>query len=153
MYAGSWKRLLAFIIDYVITFSGLLVIILIVGGLGIAMEGYFDREAVEFAAGSIVFLALIAYSWLYSALFESSRLQATPGKIALGLIVVNGRNGKISFGQATARHFCKAISAALIFIGFIMAAFHPRKQGLHDMISGTLILNKSEAGRFTQSWS
>ena len=47
---------------------------------------------------------------------------------------------KPPFARATGRHFAKYLSALILGIGFLMAAFTDRKQGLHDMIADTLVL-------------
>ena len=81
--------------------------------------------------------------WLYFALMESSPHQGTLGKLALGLKVtdLNG-DGPISFGRATGRHFSKILSVVILGIGFIMAGFTARKQALHDLIAGCLVLRR-----------
>ena len=95
-------------------------------------------EGAEFI-GNIIGVIL---GWLYSALFESSPQQATLGKMALGIKVTDLHGNPISFGKATGRHFGKIISGLILFIGFIMVAFTERKQGLHDMMAGCLVVNK-----------
>ena len=79
-------------------------------------------------------------NWLYSALMESSAKQATVGKLALGIIVTDMEGRRIGFGKATGRHFAKFLSALILGIGFIMVAFTQRKQGLHDILAGTLVI-------------
>jgi uncharacterized RDD family membrane protein YckC len=49
---------------------------------------------------------------------------------------------RISFGQATGRYFSKILSSIILFIGYIMVALSEKKQGLHDMIAGTLVRRK-----------
>ena len=49
---------------------------------------------------------------------------------------------QMSFGRATGRHFAKYISALLLGIGFIIAAFTAKKQALHDLIAETLVLRR-----------
>ena len=44
------------------------------------------------------------------------------------------------FGKATGRYFAKILSALIIGIGFLMVAFSQRKQGLHDILAGTLVV-------------
>lgn len=82
----------------------------------------------------------IVGSWLYYALCESSRWQATPGKKLLGLIVVTEDYDSVSFGRASGRFFCKFLSSALFGVGFIMAAFTDRRQALHDIVARCLVL-------------
>jgi uncharacterized RDD family membrane protein YckC len=73
---------------------------------------------------------------------ESSSKRATLGKMALGIIVTDLEGKRISFGRATGRFFSKILSGIIIYIGFIMVAFTDKKQGLHDMIAGTLVIAK-----------
>ena len=79
--------------------------------------------------------------WLYFALCESSAWQATIGKLALGIRVTDLQGRRISFLRALGRYGAKFISAIILCIGFIMVAFTRRKQGRHDLIAGTLVLN------------
>ena len=44
--------------------------------------------------------------------------------------------------KATGRYFGKIISAIILYIGFIMIAFTGKKQGLHDIMAGTLVVNR-----------
>lgn len=78
--------------------------------------------------------------WLYFALFESSRWQATPGKRAIGLKVTDVNGVRIRFSHASLRFFAKTLSAATIGVGFAMAGLTRHKQGLHDMIANALVL-------------
>ena len=72
--------------------------------------------------------------------FEGSVKQATPGKMAMGLVVTNQRGGRISYLQALGRFAGKYLSALILLIGFIMVAFTERKQGLHDLLAQTLVV-------------
>jgi uncharacterized RDD family membrane protein YckC len=137
-YAGFWKRVLASIIDGILLFGISFGIGMGLGLLFIATGGQ-DFAALELmsnALGAVV-------GWLYFAAMESSKLQATPGKMALGIIVTDTDGHPISFLRATGRHFAKYISMVILFIGFIMVAFTERKQGLHDMLAGCLVVNKA----------
>jgi len=83
--------------------------------------------------------------WLYYALFEASHFQATPGKMALGLVVTDETGHRIGFGRATGRYFAKLISALILYIGFMMAGWTEKKQALHDILASTLVLKKRVA--------
>jgi uncharacterized RDD family membrane protein YckC len=85
-------------------------------------------------AGSIVL------GWLYAALQESGRTQATIGKRAMGILVVDLDGYPISFGKASGRHFGKIVSGMILYIGFFMALFTERKQTLHDMMAGCIVI-------------
>ncbi|MBU6289830.1 MAG: RDD family protein [Chloroflexi bacterium] len=56
--------------------------------------------------------------------------------------VVDDRGNPISFGRATGRYFGKIVSALILLIGLFMAAFTARKQALHDMMAGTLVVKR-----------
>ena len=119
-YAGFWKRLAAWVIDTVIVHS--------VSGLVIA--GTFG----------IGILAVFLLPWVYEAWLLSSDWQATVGKRALGMRVIDLQGRRITFARASGRHFAKYISAFLLGIGFIIVAFSSKKQALHDMLAETLVI-------------
>jgi len=48
----------------------------------------------------------------------------------------------ISFQRAALRHLAKFLSSLLLGTGWLLAAFTPRKQALHDLLAGTLVLRK-----------
>ncbi|GAN67557.1 RDD family protein [Acetobacter orleanensis] len=78
---------------------------------------------------------------LYFILFESSRFRATPGKRLCQLEVTTLDGARISIGRATLRFLIKALlSFPLLYIGVLMVAFTRRKQALHDLIAGTLVI-------------
>ncbi len=71
---------------------------------------------------------------------ESSSLQATLGKKALGLQVTDLEGRRVSFARATGRYFGKVLSAITFGLGYLMAAFTERKQTLHDIVSSCLVI-------------
>ncbi|GEQ96830.1 hypothetical protein JCM17844_04670 [Iodidimonas gelatinilytica] len=73
---------------------------------------------------------------------ESSEKQATLGKAAIGIKVTDMNGQRISFLRATGRHFGKILSTIILLIGYVMILFTKRKQGLHDMIAGCLVLKE-----------
>jgi uncharacterized RDD family membrane protein YckC len=147
-YAGFWLRAVAWLIDVLVMIAfGALVGGCIGGVIGGSMGARHAtpqqiRQTVVETVAPIVRLLQIIGGWLYFALMESSARQATLGKMALGLRVTDEQGRRIGFGRATGRYFAKIISALILFIGFIMAGFTTRKQALHDMIAGTLVVKK-----------
>ncbi|MCH8054447.1 MAG: RDD family protein [Planctomycetes bacterium] len=63
----------------------------------------------------------------------------TVGKYVCGIRVVDLYGQQLTFGRALGREVSKILSAILC-IGYIMAAFTERKQGLHDMIASTYVV-------------
>jgi uncharacterized RDD family membrane protein YckC len=98
-------------------------------------------EPAEVAKGLLIGLLI---GWLYAATFESSAWQATIGKRAMDIYVMDLQGRRISFVQASGRFFGKVISAIILGVGFIMIAFTERKQGLHDMLAGCLVVRRKE---------
>ena len=70
-------------------------------------------------------------AWLYYAIMESSKPQATIGKMALGTKVTTLGGERIGFGRASGRYFGKIVSGLTLGIGYLMAAFTERRQALH----------------------
>jgi uncharacterized RDD family membrane protein YckC len=90
----------------------------------------------------LLFIAIIALPWLYSALLESSEWQATLGKKACGLVVTDTEGDRISFARASGRFFASYLSGLILCIGYLMAAFTEKKQTLHDMIADTVVVKR-----------
>ena len=80
--------------------------------------------------------------WIYFAAMESSQLQGTLGKMALGIKVSDAAGNRVTFGQATGRWFGKWVSTLILTIGWWMAAFMPKRQALHDMMAGCLVIRR-----------
>jgi len=152
-YAGFWLRAVAFLVDNVVMSVAILVVLvplIFLTGLG-SLLSHINFEEEMNDAGVIViigffFLALVAsvlVTWLYHALMESSEWQATVGKRMFGLVVTDTAGQRVSFARASGRHFGKIITNMLpVFIGYLMAAFTERRQALHDMIAGCVILRR-----------
>jgi uncharacterized RDD family membrane protein YckC len=148
VYAGFWKRFVAALIDGILLSVVFTIISMaFFGGAMMTMGPLRHNDPAAAAAVmsgiGMYYLMTIAVSWLYSALMESSPNQATLGKMALGLRVTDLEGKRISFGRASGRYFSKFASAIILMIGYIMAGFTTRKQALHDMIAGTLVVGKS----------
>jgi uncharacterized RDD family membrane protein YckC len=139
-YGGFWIRVVAAIIDGIIVRVVVSPIHLLFGGLGLAgaMSGIHPIGLALFGGG-VTLIATLFGSWLYEAFMESSSYQATLGKMILGMKVTDLGGNRISFERATGRHFAKWLSGLILGIGYIMVAFTERKQGLHDLLAGTLV--------------
>jgi len=138
-YAGFWWRVLAYVLDSLIMsmvfFPLGFVIGLVMIGSGVD-ENSPLMPLVNLGTNGISILA----AWLYHAFLESSSWQGTIGKKVLGLRVADMNGNRINFGRATGRYFGMILSGMICFIGFLMVAFTEKKQGLHDLLAGTLVL-------------
>ena len=110
-------------------------------GLGGAVTGA-DDSVVSDVSDLLGLLTGIAAGWLYEALLVSSSYQATLGKMALGIVVTDMQGRRISFLRATGRHFGKIVSGMLLMIGYLIQPFTEKRQTLHDIMAGCLVLRK-----------
>lgn len=127
-YAGFWIRVVAAFIDAI-----LLGIV-----FGIAFGSTVNADPTQMS-GATQFLPIIA-GWLYYALMESSSYQATLGKKVVGIKVTTVEGKRMTFLNATGRHFAKFISGIILGIGYLMVAFSAKKQGLHDLLAKTYVV-------------
>jgi uncharacterized RDD family membrane protein YckC len=140
-FAGFWKRFAAYFLDYtLLIFATNPFYFQLINQMqlqpGRGMDGY--PKALLTAVIYVVFLVLVW--WSYYAGMESSPLRATLGKLAVGIHVMADDGHRLSFAKATGRFFGKALSGLIIGIGFFMAGWTTRKQALHDMMAGTLVV-------------
>lgn len=135
MYSGAFRRLFAFMIDCVVIIGAYMLLALI---LGFAV---FSSPLLALPMfGLWYFGGMFCFAWLYFAIFESSKWQATVGKRVLGLKVVDLEGNRVGFWRATARYFSKLLSRFILMIGFLMIFWTKKKQALHDKIASTLVI-------------
>lgn len=146
-FAGFWLRSCAFIVD-------LLIVGLVLGPItfkpllnNVGSQAS-PKDILAFYTGgsrqalAIALLVQLIY-WLYYASLESSAWQASLGKKLFGLYVTDLAGKRISFARASGRHFGKLISQFILFFGYLLAGFTPKKQALHDMLAGCFVLRKT----------
>ncbi|WP_409422752.1 RDD family protein [Pseudaeromonas sp. ZJS20] len=140
-YAGFWWRVLASLIDGILSQIVSFLVALPMGFiLGVAMAAVADSDAIEAVGGLLGALVGMLVQWLWYTLPESSSWQGSLGKKLLGIKVTDEQGQRIGFGRANARYWGKIVSTLTLGIGFLMVAFTRRKQGLHDIIAGTLLV-------------
>lgn len=151
VYATFWQRLGAHIVDHValdlivpvvgLVYYWIFVILFLEFHAG-ANESisYHDQEKFEyFIMGLLLVVFLVAFS--YSVFFESSRFQATPGKLLFGLKVTDLSGNRISFLRASGRFLSKVFSR-FFYIGYLIQPFTEHKQAIHDMMAETLVVER-----------
>ena len=131
VYAGFWVRLAAAVLD--------VVLLGIVGlAIGLAALAWTARMADAKTFGAAIALAV---GWLYFALMESSPGGATFGKRALRLQVLTAdRMQRVGFLRATGRWAGRWVSAIALAAGYLMQPFTARRQALHDLMAGTIVV-------------
>jgi uncharacterized RDD family membrane protein YckC len=149
-YAGFWIRLVANIIDslilsviaMVIIVPLFVVMVLIMGAMGSSDDASAAAGTIFCCLYCLIMILALVGQWLYFAWFESSKYMATPGKMLLGLIVTDMNGERLSFSKATLRYVAKILTNIVFYLGYIAIAFSSKKQGLYDMIAGTLVIKK-----------
>lgn len=91
----------------------------------------------------LLFIVCCLIVCLYHALLESSKLQGTIGKYNRQIKVVDDNLERLTFIKALLRIVMKFVSLLLLFSGFIMIVFRRDRKGLHDIVSGTLVISST----------
>lgn len=143
LYAGFWRRVLAWFVDGLIL-SGLHVALTLLFGTWLLLPWALAGAGHGVGLARLVDASLqpfgIVVAWLYYAACESSGWQATPGKLALGLQVTDESGQRIGFALATGRYFGMIVSVLTLCVGFLLAGWTARKQALHDLMVGCCVV-------------
>ena len=118
-YTGFLVRLVAVIIDGVIL------------GVAGSMLGR-DRAG--------LFSSLIGA--LYSILLWVNCNGQTLGKKVMKIKVVKEDGSKLQYTDAIVRYLGYIVSTIVVFLGFVWVAFDEKKQGWHDKIAKTLVVQE-----------
>jgi uncharacterized RDD family membrane protein YckC len=121
IYAGFWRRVAASLIDAIIIIIPSAIINMVVPFVGILT------------------------TLIYKPVFESSILQATPGKAIMGICVADENGERINFKMAFIRFISSFLSGLCLGIGYLMSIFTAKKQSLHDLIARTIVINAEPA--------
>ena len=128
--AGFGKRLAAWMLDCIlVSFAGY--VIGLIFGTNIFKESW----------GIIWFNYILTMG--YFIIMEGGNSQATFGKKILNIKVTGLKGEPINYKKAFIRNICKIISELIIGIGFLMVLFTDKKQGLHDLIAETLVVEEN----------
>lgn len=144
VYAGFWKRVAAYMVDYFVLavpggIIGAIVGVVLGASMGAVGSGETAIEIVAQLASALINLGIgvAYYTW-----FHASQGGATLGKMAVGIKVVRGNGERLTKARAFGRYWAMLLSSFTLGIGFLMAAFTERKQGLHDMICDTVVVDR-----------
>lgn len=142
-YVGFWPRTGAALIDTVL-------LMLVLSPLGYAVQGHsgdMTTWAWHLSVNGLV-------QWLLPALLVLVlwwRLQATPGKLAVGARIVDADTGAAPrLSQLLIRYVGYFVSTIPFCLGFLWVGWDRRKQGWHDKLANTVVVRRvgKEAVRF-----
>jgi|GEM_PF-4723752 len=143
--AGFWRRGAALMIDAL-----LIVFAMSILALPLALFGYNGfaafGTALEFSG-----LAGSPSSWFgallmaaYFAFWHSSKYAATPGKMLFGCVTLSAQtHHPIALPQAIIREIARIIAVIPLGLSYWFQPFTARRQTLHDMAAGSVVLRKS----------
>lgn len=126
-FAGFWQRGQAKLFDWFLLVACLLPFDLVFGTSLIREGDGYRRSTTEC-------ILVFAVFCLYSAAMESSKRQATLGKLAFGIVVSDSEGNRLSFGRALLR-----AAAQFTPLGYLLAAFTGCKRAFHDLIADTQV--------------
>jgi uncharacterized RDD family membrane protein YckC len=145
-YAGFWRRFAAAFLDGIVLWavSVPFFVLWILPHFGLTVDQFetlgSDRQ-MEIGGGYLLyFITTLLAEFMYFALFESSRRRATLGRIVVGIQVLDGHGQRIHLGRALGRRLARFLSGITIGIGFLVQLFTRRRQALHDVVAGTLVV-------------
>jgi uncharacterized RDD family membrane protein YckC len=146
-YGGFWRRAFAYLIDEVILYCVSLVLF-VIGLLALGFEGdVLDRVLTSPGDltqgmgifGLLYFAAALIAGMSYFTWFHGIAGR-TPGKMLLGLRVIQASGDPMTPGVAFLRWVGYLISGLVLCLGFLWVAFDGRKQGWHDKIAATVVI-------------
>ncbi|ETT87290.1 RDD family protein [Viridibacillus sp. FSL R5-0477] len=140
-YGGFWIRFLASIIDAAVV----AVATALIGGVLKVPKGVIS----EMIFGDELYLTTYPlYSWiliivgiLYFIGLPATPWRGTVGKKVLGIEIVDKNGDTISIFRSVIRNVARIFSGLLLGLGYIIAAFHPQKRALHDLVANTYVID------------
>lgn len=153
VHVGFWKRLAAYTIDSLLVGIAYYAVsmVLTVGLIGFGMSSasglssaaWLENPGIAIAVlMGVVYTCIGLISAAYYVGFESSSMQATLGKLAVGIKVVDADGRRLTRMRALGRWGSSLLSYLSLCVGFLMIAFTERKRGLHDILAKTQVVDR-----------
>lgn len=135
VYATFWERFAAAFIDSIIIAVAATIIEVVIDS--IASE---KHDFLIFLGdwGNTIYSIIIGI--IYYAFLNSSSKQATWGKQALKIKVIDINGERITLYKGVVRAISEYLSFIILFIGYFMMLWDDKKQTLHDKIASTLVV-------------
>lgn len=147
IYAGFWVRLLAVFLDLLVLAAIAISILVSIAGI-IAVNGR-DYLFHDSLAMSLFYGAITCMATAYFILMESGVQGATFGKRWLNIKVLDINGGRLSVPRALARLLARLLSYLTLMTGFLIQPVTRRKQALHDMLAGTVVVRANDSKKIS----
>ena len=148
-YAGFWIRFAAYIFDGIILFIAIgaieMIMALLLPDTVASSNGTFNPEEslAKVGIGMIILSLFIFLAPVIFIIFMWTKYSATPGKMILGLEVVDKDTGEpLTIGKSIIRLIGYIISSIPFSLGYIWAGFDKKKQAWHDKLANSVVLQK-----------
>jgi uncharacterized RDD family membrane protein YckC len=133
-FAGFWMRFWAYLADLIVIGSISRIIVYPIfraAGLSLADSGIFTPANI---AAAVIFYTYFVLMTKY--------FRQTLGKMIFGLKVVSLKDEEMSWSTILFREWIGRFISATIYIGYIIVAFLPKKQGLHGPFADTSVIHE-----------
>lgn len=132
--AGPVPRFLAYMIDLLIR-----VVIYVVAGIILAF--------VPSVGGGLILILMFLLEWFYPVLFEQISNGQTPGKKAMGLVVVHSNGAPVTFNGSFIRNLLRTADflPAFFTAGLLTMLCNRRFQRLGDLAADTMVVHRQRA--------
>ncbi|MET3683974.1 putative RDD family membrane protein YckC [Alkalibacillus flavidus] len=136
-YAGFWMRFWAYVVDLIVVFAINGVILMpyriVTGG---------DNVEIGFWTVAAILTTIVLYAYF---VFMTKWFNQTLGKRIFGLRVIRQDREPLSwsdlvFREVVGRFFYRVLGFTNLL--YIVVAFNPEKQGIHDMIGDTYVIHE-----------
>jgi len=133
-YVSLRRRSTAFTLDSIIA--------LLLYYLGSKIFGGGKIDVLEMLSNQSFFDGFTIFFTAYCTIPECmDSMRGTPGKYIMGIEVLNLAGQKIGLLRSILRNILKAISA-IVIVPLLVGYFNPRKRTLHDIIAGTIVVER-----------
>ena len=123
-YVGFWMRVVAALLD----------------GLIMGIPASIIQFVLIFVTDIESLSYLVQLAVVILVIYLDGIKGGTPGKLILGMRIVNEQGNYIGIPMAILRYIGKFISGLILGIGYFMIGWDKRKQGLHDKIAKTFVV-------------
>jgi uncharacterized RDD family membrane protein YckC len=138
-YASFFRRFSAYFLDNLLVAA--FTCFVTAATLGDITAAFADFDKLLFLAELVYGLHSAAFIGYFTITTGSSG--QTVGKYLLGVKVILDGGGEIGYARAFVRSLSYFVSGFFVYLGFLSAIFSKKSQAVHDLISGTVVLEKN----------
>src|SRR5690348_17385499 len=140
MFAGPARRAAAALIDGFVV-GALALLVMAIARLPAVADLLASLPPVPSLPAEAGFFAPFAVPLLvplaYFVVFPATRMQATPGKSAVGVRIATVGGDRIGFLRSLVRYVASLVSIAIVFLGYLPMIWTRKRRALHDYVAGT----------------